>query len=531
MKNFFLILVILFWSNSQTIFGQMKRPITASKPTVAAQLLPKKSEIMVNNSLLIQFLKKYPDFKKYQASVADLYKKRNYKPIWFQNNRLIDLAPHLHAKLNTVDEEGITTQIPHKEAIEAIFSKEDLQPKPSKTESELLLSVAYIWYAKKVFQGLDTKIIKEMGWLLPRKEISYSNLLKSLLVRPELLDRNDQLVFRQYYKLKSYLKKYKEIEKNGGWSSIPVDSLSLSFKPQDNSPIIGQIRERLTVFGDLEKDSKSTIYDKELEIGMENFKKRNGFTLDNLIEARHIMRMNIPIEDYIANICINMERCRWIEPSLTQADAYIFVNIPSYKLIFKRKDTTALESNVVVGETLTETAIFSGLIDRLVFSPFWNIPRNIIKNEIEQSMANDKEYLANHNMEWNNGNIRQKPGPQNPMGLVKFIFPNSNEIYLHDTPSKSLFKSEYRAYSHGCINVNKAQELAYIVLQNDPEWPAERITKAMSGEKETTCILKNKIPVHIGYFTALVTDSGKINFYYDVYERDECLKPLLAGDN
>jgi murein L,D-transpeptidase YcbB/YkuD len=241
--------------------------------------------------------------------------------------------------------------------------------------------------------------------------------------------------------------------------------------------------------------------------------------------------MNIPIEDYIANIRINMERCRWIEPSLTLADEYIFVNIPSYKLVFKRKDKTALESNVVVGETLTKTAIFSGLIDRLVFSPFWNVPRNIIKNEIEQSMANDKEYLANHNMEWNNGNIRQKPGPQNPMGLVKFIFPNSNEIYLHDTPSKSLFKSEYRAYSHGCINVNKAQELAYIVLQNDPDWPAERITEAISGEKETICILKNKIPVHIGYFTALVTESGKINFYYDVYERDECLKQLLAGDN
>lgn len=509
----------------------MKKPITASKPLGTAQQLSKKSGIQVNNSLLIHFFKKYPDFKKYQASVTDLYQKRKYKPVWFQHNRWIDLAPLLHKKLNTIDEEGIATQIPYKETIDALFLTENVQKNLIKTDSELLLSVAYIWYAKKVFQGLDTKKIKEMGWLLPRKEISYKTLLDSLVIHPELLNRNDELVFRQYYKLKSFLKKYKEIQEKGSWDPIPVDSLSLSLKPKANVPIIGKIRERLNLLGDLDEDSKSTVYDSELEVGMENFKKRNGFKLDNLIEARHIQRMNIPIEDYINTIQINMERCRWMEPDLVKAKEFIFVNIPSYQLVFKRNDKTELESNVVVGETLTETAIFSGLIERLVFSPYWNIPRNIIKNEIEQSIANDKEYLAKHNMEWNNGNIRQKPGPRNPMGLVKFIFPNSNEIYLHDTPSKSLFKSEYRAYSHGCINVNKAQELAFLVLKNDPNWPAERISQALSGEKETICILKNKIPVHIGYFTALVTDSGKINFYHDVYERDQCLTQLLAVDN
>ena len=134
-------------------------------------------------------------------------------------------------------------------------------------------------------------------------------------------------------------------------------------------------------------------------------------------------------------------------------------------------------------------------------------------------------------MEWNNGKIRQKPGEKNALGLIKFIFPNANNIYLHDTPSKSLFESEYRAYSHGCINMSKAKELALLLLKDDPDWPIERINTAMNGEKETVCILKKKIPIHIGYFTTWVNDSGEISFYNDVYERDDRLAELLFSDD
>jgi murein L,D-transpeptidase YcbB/YkuD len=146
-------------------------------------------------------------------------------------------------------------------------------------------------------------------------------------------------------------------------------------------------------------------------------------------------------------------------------------------------------------------------------------------------MATDKNFLQNNNMEWFKGNLREKPGLQNPMGLVKFIFPNSNDIYLHDTPAKSLFDSEYRAYSHGCINISKAKELALLILKDDPDWPVERINQAMKGEKETVCILKRKIPIHIGYFTALVNETGTINFYNDVYERDSCLSEILFAED
>lgn len=130
-------------------------------------------------------------------------------------------------------------------------------------------------------------------------------------------------------------------------------------------------------------------------------------------------------------------------------------------------------------------------------------------------------------MEWHNGNIRQKPGPKNSLGLIKFLFPNNNNIYLHDTPSKSLFNEEKRAFSHGCIRIAKPKELAELILKNDPNWPTEKIDAAMNGGKEKWMTLKNKIPVHIGYFTSWVDEEGDINFYKDIYNRDNTLTSLL----
>ncbi len=130
-------------------------------------------------------------------------------------------------------------------------------------------------------------------------------------------------------------------------------------------------------------------------------------------------------------------------------------------------------------------------------------------------------------MEWNGGNIRQKPGPKNSLGLIKFLFPNSNDIYLHDTPSKSLFERETRAFSHGCIRVANPKELAIEILKDDPKWNSEKIDSAMNSGKENWYTLKNKIPVYIGYFTAWVDNDGTIHFYNDIYKRDEILATLL----
>jgi murein L,D-transpeptidase YcbB/YkuD len=161
-------------------------------------------------------------------------------------------------------------------------------------------------------------------------------------------------------------------------------------------------------------------------------------------------------------------------------------------------------------------------------SPYWYVPQSIIQKEVVPGMRRNKNYLASHNMEWNGGNVRQTPGPHNSLGRVKFIFPNENNIYLHDTPSKSLFDEDTRAFSHGCVRVSKPRDLAHRILRNDPNWPPAKIDAAMAASTEKTATLKKKIPVVIGYFTAFVESDGDLNFRKDIYQRDAKLLKLIT---
>jgi murein L,D-transpeptidase YcbB/YkuD len=176
---------------------------------------------------------------------------------------------------------------------------------------------------------------------------------------------------------------------------------------------------------------------------------------------------------------------------------------------------------VVVGAVAHNTVIFNGNMKYIVFSPYWNVPPSILRKEIIPGIKRNKNYLANHNMEWNGGAVRQKPGPRNSLGLVKFLFPNSYNIYLHDTPSKSLFNESKRAFSHGCIRLSEPKRLAEYLLRNDPAWSEASITKAMNSGKEKYVTLKQTIPVFIGYFTAWVDHDGKLNFRDDIYGHDK----------
>lgn len=485
-----------------------------------------KVKIQIDKGVLTAFFKKHPQLKKHKADVVLLYKNRKYKSIWYDSKGLIEFANVLFSKVNQLEEEGLQSNLAYKKEIDGIFNGEN-QKNISQTDTELLLSSMYVFYAKKVFQGIDTEKTQEIGWFIPRKNIAVEQLLDTLLVNPELLAQNKKQLFKQYYKLRDYLKKYRQIEQNGEWNPITIDSVYKTYKPDDSSKVIGQIRNRLAILGDIDQDSKSNVYDQELMNGVLKFKIRNAFYPNFTIEPKHIYRMNIPIEQYIKTIMANMERCRWIDPKLSKAEEFIIINIPSFKLLYKKNGITELESDVIVGKNMTETVIFSSAMNQIVFSPYWNIPQSIITNEMELPMSQNKNYLEENNMERINGGIRQKPGPDNPMGLVKFMFPNSNDIYLHDTPFQMMFQFEYKAYSHGCINLNKAKELAEILLKDDPNWSAEKIHEAMNGGKETIYNLKRKIPIHIGYFTTWVNDAGIIHFYNDLYERDERLYELL----
>jgi L,D-transpeptidase YcbB len=504
-----------------------KKAKSGSKADVLLRgTLNHRSNLPFDSNLMITFYMNYPELDKYRKDVNEVYRQHRFNEIWYDGKGIIEFGQTLYSKVKALGKEGISSKFPYPDKVEVIFNN-DIPNTLSQIETDLMLTNLYLFYAENVYKGLNDTTSTALGWLLPRKQVPYTSMLDSVMKDPVLIDNNDSVLLRQYYKLRAFLQKYREIEKNGGWKPIDLDPKQKAIKPGDTSSVIKQIRERLFITGDISQNNGSNKYDPELVDAVKKFQLRNGFYPDKFISAKHIREMNVPIGDRIKKIIINMERCRWIPPEFAKAKAFIMVNIPSFELSFVKNDTIVLNSPVVVGKNVTKTVIFSGMMSYVVFSPYWNLPQSIINKEVKPGMKKNKNYLEAHNMEWNNGQVRQRPGKNNSLGLIKFIFPNTNDIYMHDTPAKSLFARESRAFSHGCIRVGKPKELAVFVLKDDPNWTPQKIDAAMHAGTENTYTLKKKIPVYIGYFTAWVDQKGTINFYDDVYQMDDRLADLL----
>lgn len=476
-----------------------------------------------DSTLVAPFFEKYPQLAEYKNDVLAVYRKHKFDYVWHDSKGRKETAEVLYTRINAISSEGIFQKVPYKETLDALL----LESLKTNLNTELLLTSLYFFYTNKVLAGIDQAKREEMGWFLERESTSYVNYLDTLLANPGLVSKETQLN-KQYYLLKKALNNYQEIANSGGWDSIQIPADFKSLKPKDTSDLIVAVRKRLFITGDLNEDSGSAIFDESLRKGISVFQERHGFIVDQTIGKKTIGAMNISVNDRIKTIMINMERCRWISPNISKDKEYIVVNIPAYQLTYIKNDSIVLQSAVVVGTKMNETVIFSGKMKYIVFSPYWNIPQSIIKNEVLPGIQKNSNYLADHNMEWNNGLVRQKPGVRNSLGLVKFLFPNSNNIYLHDTPSKSLFQRESRAFSHGCIRVAKPKELAEAILANDSKWNSEKIDLAMNKGTETWVTIKDEIPVYIGYFTAWSGRNGRINFYTDVYKRDGQLQRFLT---
>ncbi|WP_264536836.1 L,D-transpeptidase family protein [Flavobacterium sp. N1736] len=523
MKTFYPLAIIIVVSFFALSFNKLDKNGLTTR-TLSSYSTSNDNDV-VDTEVLNDFFKRYSDLKKYQNEVTSLYKNRSYETIWYSDNKITEFGKVLHQKMKDADDQGLEVNIPYREEIEQIFDKKSKEI--SKSDADMLLSAAYVIYMRNVYEGLDAETVKKTGWLLPKKKLSYDTLLDSLMTNPTLLEKNNVLLFDQYYKLEGALKKYKQIEADNNWKPMTVATPYKDIRPDEKSITVAQIRNRLFIMGDLKTDSKSDFYDRELMDGVMHYKVRNGLKPNYIIGEDHIKDLNEPIGDKIKKIMINMERCRWISPKLVTDNEYVMVNIPSFELVYVKNGQVELVSNVFVGSQLTKTSIFNGNIDKIVFSPYWTVPQSIVDNELKLKMAADKNYLADNNMEMVNGQVRQKPGAKNSLGLVKFIFPNPEDIYMHDTPSKTLFDFEKRTFSHGCINVQKAKELAVAMLKDYPEWTQSRIDDAMAGKEESTFKLPNKIPIYITYFTTWVNDAGEISFYQDVYNRDSELNGLL----
>jgi L,D-transpeptidase YcbB len=526
-SNLLLITIIFVFS---VLSGSCNRKVKTSSKTALDTYLQeeiiRKNSIPLDSNLINSFYNAHPELQKYQKDAVAIYRKHHYNHIWLDDKGVNEFGHSLYSKAKGLETEGIPSLFPYQEKMDGVFLDE-IENTLSESETEIMLTNLFLFYFEKKIKGIDDKTTTDLGWLLPRKQLSYTAILDSVLLNPELINREDKVLLPQYFKLRDYLQRYREIEKKGGWNPIDLDPKLKAYKPGDTAKAILQIRERLFVTGELTQNNKINKYDDELVDAVKKFQLHNGKKQGKLITPDHIKEMNVPVGERIKQIIINMERCRWVSPEIITAREFIVVNIPSYKLNFYRDAKNELESPVVVGKTITKTVIFSGNMSYIVFSPYWNLPTSIINKEVKPGMKKNPNYLAAHNMEWNNGQVRQKPGKNNSLGLVKFMFPNSNNIYLHDTPSKSLFERESRAFSHGCIRVGKPRDLALAILKEDADWPPKKIDAAMHAGKESVCTLKNKIPVYIGYFTVWVDENGEINFFDDIYKMDDRLETLL----
>ncbi|MES1222164.1 MAG: L,D-transpeptidase family protein, partial [Bacteroidota bacterium] len=294
----------------------------------------------------------------------------------------------------------------------------------------------------------------------------------------------------------------------------------------DEDSCIVSIKKRLYLTGDYTSTEISPQFNHELEQAIKNYQHRYGFKEDGSISVALINEMNRPVTQRIQQMLINMERLRWVPA--TPPDDYLLVNIPEFVLHVFEKGKQQFKMNVVVGTQQHNSVIFTGKLKNIVFSPYWNIPVSIVKKEIVPGIKKNPNYIKSHNMEITGyyGSVpvvRQKPGIHNSLGLVKFLFPNSYDIYFHDTPSKSLFNESKRAFSHGCIRLGEPAKLAKYLLRNDPIWDEAAIKKAMNSGKEKYVIVKPKLPVFIGYFTAWVDNDGLLNFRDDIYGHDAAM--------
>jgi murein L,D-transpeptidase YcbB/YkuD len=278
--------------------------------------------------------------------------------------------------------------------------------------------------------------------------------------------------------------------------------------------------------------SDTTTATRVADVGalLRQFQQRHGLEPTGRLNDATLAALNVSAADRAQQIGVNLERHRWLPRYL--GSRYIYVNVPSFQLTAYDSGKKVLEMKVVVGEEYEgkTTPVFSDSMETVVFRPYWLITPEIQRKEIEPKVAADPSYLARHDMEYYKDKgatrIRQRPGEKNSLGLVKFLFPNSFNIYLHDTPAKALFEQTNRAASHGCIRVEKPAELAVWVLG----WPMEKVQAAMhSGRDAQGVRLPQKIPVYIVYFTVYVRD-GQIYFGTDVYGRDEKLKEAVSTD-
>jgi murein L,D-transpeptidase YcbB/YkuD len=489
----------------------------------------------VQDADLTGFLANNQEYAADSATIAEFYRDRDMQHAWVLDRRISASAESFVMLAGLTEGRG-KKSTPASKRMAALYDAAIADGKrvelsdESATELELRLTAEFFRFAATNYGGYLNTDVRDLNWFIPRAKMDFAKLLDS--VSAGKMDLSGyQPPHPQFKQLQSQLGTYASLAKQP-WPELAFPAKRTKLKVGDSASVVPEMRRRLGLLGDYSGDTAGLVYDSALVNGVKKFQTRHGMIADGVIDAAMLSALNVLPAARMRTMLINMERLRWV--SGQQPPNLLLVNIPEFRLHIFENGSEVESKNVVVGARATRTVTFTDTLTEIVFSPSWSIPSSIVRNEILPAMAKDRSYLAKHNMEITGGSaaepdIRQKPGPSNALGRVKFLFPNSYSIYMHDTPAKGLFAGEKRAASHGCIRVSNADEFAVYLLRNDPEWPQDRIDAAMFSGREQTVKLKEPRPVAIVYFTAWVDPNGELNFRDDIYGHDrELAEELFA---
>jgi murein L,D-transpeptidase YcbB/YkuD len=526
-------------------------------PTAGASDLALAIEEVLNGPIPEE-IRKFRDFELLLGELTDFYDSRDYEPAWIDGGKLSPLAKEILVVLDGAELQGLRPG----DYIAGSIAKgpratEDVTlPVERLARIDVATSASAMRYIKDLHEGRFSPRHLKLGLEIEHRQLQLAHELRRLEASndPAGLLESYAPQHEGYRLLRQQLGYYRSLADSESWHALD-DSKPL--REGDRYSDSGELRRRLELTGDLENatSEEGLVYDVELVAAVKRFQARHGLNDDGVIGKDTFAQLNKSWRQRVASIAASLERWRWVPDDIE--DSLIVVNVPGFELgafdDIHRPQEVALDSRVIVGKSYSrfKTPIFKGELRYLDFRPYWNIPRSITRREIAPHL-DEPGYLDEHDYEIVSqfGNdvkalpattenidkvrqgkleLRQRPGPKNALGEVKFIFPNEHNVYLHSTPAKGLFAKDRRDFSHGCIRVAKPVELAQWVLEDQSDWDRSSIETAMNAGSPTRVFVTRTIPVYILYVTARVNlRDGLLYFYEDIYGLDDDLAAALG---
>jgi murein L,D-transpeptidase YcbB/YkuD len=494
-----------------------------------------------------------PELLRSPEQLRRFYQDRGFEPAWRDSGgRLKPAARELLDVVSGADAEGLNPADYHvaqmREAVEHAPSRE--LPPSAEAELDLLLSDGFLTFARHLQHGRVPPQGAFRQFAARARGVDETALLARVLgdgrLKPALAALAPRLA--GYRALRQALADYRELAR---YPAPPTLETVANLRRGDAGPDVALLRRLLSVNGDFESDDLvNEEFDDGVEAAVRRFQSRHALEVDGVVGPKTEVQLNVAVGTRIRQIEMNLERWRWLPAEL--ADRYVMVNIAGFRLDVFERDRPVLGMRTIVGKELQETPVIAGQLGQIVLNPYWNVPHAIASKELLQKIRSDSKYLEREVMRVYAGgkdglkevdprtvpwqrfseksfpvSLRQDPGPRNPLGRIKFVFPNRHDVYLHDTSNPELFGAGVRGFSHGCIRVEKPLDLADYLMRGNTAWDREKITAAIGTRATQTIALPRNVPIYILYWTAWADDAGRIHFGSDIYGQDRQLEQAL----